>query len=181
MLVQPNTDIFTVNHLINGNQWGWLTEYGRLVNVKYINGEWWRLITVIFLHSGVVHLIVNSIVIGIIGIHMEKRVNKATFIFIFMICSLISSYCIMFFTNGAVGASGAIYGLIGSYIVLMIKRRECVLNDFKIIEVILLIAYLILPNLSGIITIIGHLSGFICGIICSLILDKIKIKYEVLK
>lgn len=180
-MVQPNTDIFTPNHLINGNQWGWITEYGRLVNVKNINGEWWRLITVIFLHSGVVHLITNSIAIYIIGRHMEKRINKISFISIFMICGLISSCFTMFVTNGAVGASGAIYGLIGSYIVLMIKRGEYILRDFKIIEIILLIAYLILPNLSGIVTIIAHLSGFVCGIICSLILDKIKIKNEILK
>ncbi len=168
ILLQHNTIVFSINHLILGNDWGILTEYGRLNGADIFAGQWWRLITSIFLHAGIPHLIVNMIALLIVGFIVEEKIGSKRYVIIFMGSGIISALFTMPHTNGAVGASGAIYGIIGAMMVIFAKERSYIVCKMSLIKWILLISYLILPNLSGIVTIIAHISGLFSGIVITL-------------
>lgn len=171
VLLQGNTTVFSTNHLINGNNWGILTEYGRL-NGKVLEGQWWRVFTSIFLHSGIPHLAVNMIALFIVGFIVEERLGVKRYAVVFMGSGILSALFTMPHTRGAVGASGAIYGLIGVMMVIFIKERSYVVSRMSIIKWILLVMYMILPNLSGIVSIISHVSGLFAGIMIALLMGK---------
>lgn len=168
VLLQYNTVVFSINHLILGNNWGILTEYGRLNGVDIFAGQWWRLITSIFLHAGIPHLTVNMIALLITGFIVEEKIGGKRYIIIFMGSGIISALFTMTHTHGAVGASGAIYGIIGAMIVIFAKERSYIVCKMSLIKWILLILYLILTNLSGMVSIIAHISGLFSGIIITL-------------
>ncbi len=168
ILLQGNTIVFSINHLILGNDWGILTEYGRLNGADIFACQWWRLITSIFLHAGIPHLIVNMIALLIVGFIVEEKIGSKRYVITFMGSGIISALFTMTHTNGAVGASGAIYGIIGAMMVIFAKESSYIVCKMSLIKWILLILYLILPNLSGIVTIIAHISGLFSGIIITL-------------
>jgi rhomboid protease GluP len=168
VLIQHNTVVFSINHLIQGNDWGILTEYGSLNGIDVFTGQWWRLITSIFLHAGIPHLTVNMIVLLIVGVIVEEKIGNKRYIITFMGSGIISALFTMTHTHGAVGASGAIYGIIGAMIVIFLKERSYIVCKMSLVKWILLILYMILPNLSGVVSIIAHISGLFSGIIITL-------------
>ena len=92
-----------------------LYRFGAVSPSAIKSGEVWRLITGTFLHAGIIHLIMNIYSLYIIGSQLENFIGRSKFIFVYIISaisgSLMSAVC-----NPAmsVGASGAIFGLLGS-------------------------------------------------------------------
>lgn len=167
-----NETIFTVSNLIYGDSCGLLTKYGQLVYYKDFSFQIWRLITVLFLHSGVVHLVVNMIPLFIIGTTLELKIGSKKFLSIFFLSGIISSCVTIFLINGAVGASGAIYGLAGFYLYLIFTKQSSLNNIIKKIGFIIIVAYLILPNLSALTSIPTHLAGLCFGVLGAIIYNK---------
>jgi len=168
VLLRHNTIVFSINHLIRGNDWGILTEYGRLNGTDIFAGQWWRISTSIFLHAGILHLTVNMIALLIVGSIVEEKIGSKRYVITFMSSGIISALFTMTHTHGAVGASGAIYGIIGAMMVIFTKEHSYIICKMSFIKWILLILYLILPNLSGIVSIIAHISGLLSGIMITL-------------
>ena len=78
-------------------------------------GEYYRIITCTFIHAGVIHLLCNMYSLYIIGSQLETFIGKKRFIFVYFISAISGSLLSLIFTSGAsVGASGAIFGLLGS-------------------------------------------------------------------
>ncbi|CCV64726.1 hypothetical protein BN85411490 [Alteracholeplasma palmae J233] len=169
----PNTEIFSIDHLIYGNNWGVLTQNGRLINVSEMNNEYYRLLTSIFLHAGIPHLLVNVVALYFIGNELEKRVSMRVYLSIFIFGGLLASSVTMFFTNGSVGASGSIYVLIGFLIFICVKEKNT-LKSFSILFYIILILYLIIPNLSLTTALIAHSVGLVFGVVSAFLLDIVK-------
>lgn len=158
-----STSIFTKEHIIYGNDYGLITKYGMLLNVNEIGYEWWRLFTNIFIHAGIPHLLVNTIALYLVGTQIECNIGTKNLIITFCIIGILSSCVTMFFTNGAVGASGAIYGLCGIYIGQVITKKINLKSVLSVIVLILILLYLVLPNLSANTAITAHIVGFLCG------------------
>ena len=78
----------------------------------------WLLLTSIFLHGSIVHLLYNMFALFLFGSLLEKHVGSARFIFIFLFTGIIASIAAAFFYPASLGASGAIYGIIGALVVL---------------------------------------------------------------
>lgn len=157
---------FSAEYLIYGNSYGLLTEYGRLVNVNDIHYQYWRIVTSIFLHAGIPHLIVNLIALYVSGTLLESVTGSVKLMFIFFISGVASSTINMFFTYGAVGASGAIYGMIG----FLFASGAIKLKDkYSVIKLTVIVLYIILPNLSSSTAIIAHIAGLLAGILLSFI------------
>lgn len=169
ILNQEGTKVLSANHLLKGNQWGYLTQYGRLLNVNAMSPEWWRLFTSMFLHAGIPHLVVNCIGLYCIGSIVERRIGGKKLITIFILSGIGSALITMLVTYGSVGASGAIYGIGGTLLVLMFKDWKNTWSSTPIIKKIIIIAYLIVPNISGINTLISHEVGLIIGILFGLV------------
>ncbi|MBI2133662.1 rhomboid family intramembrane serine protease [Candidatus Woesearchaeota archaeon] len=76
-------------------------------------GKPWTLLTSIFLHSGILHLLYNSFGLALFGSILEGRIGSAKFLWVFMASGLISGIVAAFFYPATIGASGAVFGVIG--------------------------------------------------------------------
>lgn len=92
-----------------------LTDFGAKVNPLIVNGEWWRFFTPIFLHIGMIHLVMNTIALYFLGTAVEKIYGKLRFLFIFILSGFSGSLASFLFSpNLSAGASGAIFGCFGA-------------------------------------------------------------------
>ena len=84
------------------------------------DGEWWRLITSAFLHAGLIHLGMNMLVLWIVGSPVEQAIGRGRFLALYFVSGLAGSAGALLFDPNAitVGASGAIYGILGAALVL---------------------------------------------------------------
>ncbi len=95
--------------------------------VLIAKGEWWRFIMPIFLHFGVIHFVLNSLALKVVGSYLEPLVGAFWFLLIYMVSGItgnvLSSLCNV--SLGA-GASGAIFGLVGLGMLIeqLINKKE---------------------------------------------------------
>ena len=105
--------------------------FGDKQNSRIITGghlvQWWRFITPIFLHGGLLHICVNSFSLYIIGKQLEPFYGSRRYFLIFMaagIAGVLASF--RFSQNPSLGASGALFGLVGAGIVFPIRFRSLI-------------------------------------------------------
>jgi len=142
---------------------------GHNYSVSY--GEYWRLVTPIFLHAGLSHVLFNSFALVLFGPALETMIGKVRFIFIYFLTGIIGNvgtYIIdPMSTIPHLGASGAIYGLFGIYIYMAIFRKDLIdtgsAQIIKIIFIIGLITTFIQPNINIAAHIFGFIGGFALG------------------
>lgn len=96
---------------------------GALWAPSVAEGEWWRAISVGFLHFNLLHLAANSFVLFVLGTQLEKLLKSSRLIIIYTVALLGGSAASTLLTRGvAVGASGAIWGLLGAQVALAYGR-----------------------------------------------------------
>ncbi len=99
----------------------WGTNYGPLT----LNGEWWRLLTSMFLHFGLLHIALNMWALWSLGQLTEKLYGSAYFLVLYFFAGLSGSLASLYWhpnVNSA-GASGAIFGVIGGLLAFMVNPR----------------------------------------------------------
>ncbi|MEK6933754.1 MAG: rhomboid family intramembrane serine protease [Nanoarchaeota archaeon] len=79
--------------------------------------EIWRFLTAIFLHGNFAHLLYNSFALALFGSILEKLIEGKRFLAVFFITGIFANLFAVNFYNSSLGASGAIYGVIGTLIV----------------------------------------------------------------
>jgi rhomboid protease GluP len=89
------------------------------------SGQWWRLFTVMVLHAGILHFAVNSWALWIFGPVLEQLLGRFRFVLLYLVSGLSASALSLSLrhTELAVGASGAIFGLLGALIAFFLRRR----------------------------------------------------------
>lgn len=88
-------------------------------------GQYWRLVTPIFLHAGLLHVGFNLYALYVIGPPVEARFGPRRFFFLYLFSGVAGVLASMAFSSDvSVGASGAIFGLIGAYAVYLYQHRE---------------------------------------------------------
>ena len=117
-----------------------LIALGAKVNGFINNGQPWRLITCAFLHGGLAHIAFNMYALKIIGSEVAYVYGKVKYIFIYLISALGGSIFSYLFNADSisVGASGAIFGLLGAMIVFGIRHKNkigkaYIMNLFKVL------------------------------------------------
>ncbi len=81
----------------------------------------WTLMTSVFLHGSFEHLFYNMFALGIFGIVLENLIGTRRFLIIFMLAGLCGSVASLFFYNSVLGASGAIFGVMGALVAIRPK------------------------------------------------------------
>ena len=128
------------------------------------NGEYYRLITGIFLHGGILHLLFNCYALYIIGSQIESFLGKYKYVVIYLFSGLIGSlFSITFGDVPSVGASGAIFGLMGSLVYFGYHYRVYLGNVVKTQIIPLIVLNLFLGfSMKGIDN-FAHIGGLIGG------------------
>jgi membrane associated rhomboid family serine protease len=110
--------------LRNGDVGAPLARAGALIRPAIFAGEWWRAVAAMFLHAGPFHLFSNMYGLFVLGRFVEDLVGSLRLVVIYFLGGLAGSAASTLFGKGlSVGASGAILGLLGAMIVLVLLRR----------------------------------------------------------
>ncbi|WP_104654577.1 rhomboid family intramembrane serine protease [Ralstonia insidiosa] len=91
------------------------------------HGEWWRLLSAIFLHAGVVHLVINMIGLYSVGVAVERIYGPVAYVLIYLGAGLLGSALSLSFSAQhaiGVGASGAVFGVAGAWLVAVSRYRN---------------------------------------------------------
>lgn len=130
--------------------------------------QFYRLFTFMFLHASLTHLLSNLLSLYIFGTRIERYLGKISFLAIFLIGGLFSGIFSFIFTKTySVGASGAIFGLIGATLYFSIKEKVKLDGlDYYTIGIMCIISILgsfAVPNVDN----AGHIGGFLIGyVVC---------------
>lgn len=141
-----------------------LVKFGALYKPLVLKGEVFRLLTTAFLHIGVIHLLVNSYSLYIIGSQLESFLGKFKYLFVYIISAICGSLMsIVFSSNVSAGASGAIFGLLGSLLYFGYNYRVFLGNVLKSQIIPLIILNLGLGFMISGIDNAAHIGGLIGG------------------
>ncbi len=145
-----------------------LIEWGGNLRSLTTDGQWWRLLTSVFVHGGFMHIGYNLISLFLIGIFLESYVGSKKFMIIYLICGVVASVVsLMWHENTiSVGASGAIFGMFGLVLALMIINF---IDRALLTFVLIFVGINLLIGLSGMIDTAAHLGGLITGFLIGLI------------
>jgi rhomboid protease GluP len=142
---------------------------GAKVNELISSGEYYRLITAMFLHGGMMHLLLNMYALNALGPFVEKVYGSTKYVIIYFVAGIVSSIFSYMFSEGvSIGASGAIFGLFGAVFIFSLKMKDRVgkgmlKNIISVIGINIFIGISI-PNIDN----LAHLGGLIGGILISL-------------
>jgi membrane associated rhomboid family serine protease len=135
------------------------------------HGEWWRLLTAAFLHYGPFHLILNMLALWWFGSLLEQRIGSGRFLVLYIVSGLAGSAGALLLdpTTPTVGASGAIFGILGAGLVMEQFQRDYVFGGSALgIIVLNLVFTFSISNIS----IGGHIGGLIGGAAAALGLSR---------
>jgi rhomboid protease GluP len=110
-----------------------LMAFGVKSNAEIASGQWWRFVTPIFLHIGLLHILFNSYALWIVGPQVEKLYGGARFVILYVLTGVAGVAASYFYhpENQSAGASGAIFGLFGVLLVFGIRHRHDIPPFFK--------------------------------------------------
>lgn len=144
-----------------------LVSWGAIHPQSILEGhEYYRIITAMFLHANILHFLSNMIVLYYLGGHMEKLIGPQKYALLYVASGLASSIVVSLFGSGyTVGASGAIYGVMGGLFMLTILRKYWfhpkAISSIQQLMALNLILTFVIPNIS----VYGHLGGLLMGVI----------------
>ena len=166
-LIGINVLMFILINIIRGNDE--VLKYA----ISKDNFEFYKLFTSMFTHVDETHLIFNMLALYICGSKLESLIGIIKYAIVYMVSGLGTSILIVLLSNNpCVGASGAIFGLFGCYLLIAFKNRNVMKYTYKYdllpTIVINLIVTFTIPNFS----VIAHVGGLIIGMVCSQILCR---------
>ena len=89
-----------------------------ILNQRVFDGEIWRYLTAVFLHGGIVHLFYNLFALLLFGFVLERTIGSNRFLIVFLSSGIFANVIAVNFYDSSLGASGAIYGILGMIAVL---------------------------------------------------------------
>ena len=151
---------------------------------------YFTLITSMFMHGGWAHLLGNMLFLWVFGDNIENRIGHIRYLIFYLVCGIIASLSHVFVSGSSslvpsLGASGAISGVLGGYMLLFPKRRVRVLLGRGISEVPAFVAlgiWIVFQVISGMgmlggdqsgggVAYAAHIGGFIAGLILIKLFD----------
>ncbi|MGH2701068.1 MAG: rhomboid family intramembrane serine protease [Actinomycetota bacterium] len=149
--------------------------FERLAEDKFAiaSGEWWRLITPMFLHANLVHIFFNSYVLYIFGPELEQAYGSRRFALIYVVSGFtgaVGSYA--FSCSPSVGASGAIFGVVGALVAFLYGKRGSALAIGYMQRILMfvglnLVLGFVIPQIDN----FAHIGGLIGGALLGYALD----------
>jgi membrane associated rhomboid family serine protease len=155
-------------------------------------GDFLTLFTAMFMHGGWVHLGGNMLYLWIFGDNVEDRLGHVLFFVFYLLCGIAATFAQLAFSTGSnvpnLGASGAIAGVLGAYLLMFPKGRVSVLMGRGVIPMPALVViglWFVLQFFSGIgsianttdtggVAYMAHIGGFIAGLVFTFLLGGMR-------
>lgn len=170
ILIGINTFIFILSMFIN------ILPLFAVNRYFIVHGEYYRLITGIFIHNGIFHLIFNMYSLYVIGTQLESFLGRIKYLIIYLLSGLAGSVLSIYFSNSfSVGASGAIFGLLGSLLYFGYHYRVYLDSVIKSQIIPLIVFNLMLGFMLRGIDNWAHIGGLIGGVFSTM---AVGIKYK---
>ena len=153
-----------------------LLEWGGNRRLETTNGEWWRLLTSMFLHGGIMHLILNISGLVIAAIFVEPILGRKKYFILYILSGLCGSLTsIWWYSNTiSVGASGAIFGLYGAILGLLLTNAFPEGGKKGVLIMIgIYVGINLLWGLTGGIDNAAHIGGLLSGALIGIVLYKL--------
>lgn len=171
--------IFTSVPYLDDLEW---FEYLAGNNEMILAGEYWRLITPIFVHLGFSHILFNSFSLIIFAPALERTLGSFIFIIVYLAAGIAANIATLliqpaYFTH--VGASGAIFGLFGIYLAFVFFKKGLIHSNDQQIIIPIAVVSVIMTFLQPNINITGHIFGLISGILIGKILVDTKFRKRI--
>jgi membrane associated rhomboid family serine protease len=152
-----------------------LVGWGGSVGPRTTNGEWWRLVTAMFVHAGPLHLIANIVGLVQIGFIVERLFGRFAFATVYLASGLISGLVSLFLhpVNVSGGASGSIFGIYGLFLAVVIAgnvfHSALTIPPMAVLKVLpsagVFILYSVTAGFDGAAEIAGLGVGFVYGLV----------------
>ena len=126
------------------------------------NGAWWQLFTSIFAHQQIWHIGANMLSLWMIGPLVEGALGRVRYLVAYLIAGLAGSFLVLALAphgQASLGASGAIFGLLGILVVLFLRRGLPMQQLGSVVLLNFVITFTV-PNISW----EAHLGGFLAGL-----------------
>ena len=131
VLVGVNVVVFLILSIMGSTEDGmFMYQHGAMYpEAIYAPGEWYRMLTSTFLHFGLSHLVNNMVMMILLGSFAERALGRWKYLLFYLACGVISSLVssvFMIYTNDPAisgGASGAIFGIIGALLYIILRHR----------------------------------------------------------
>jgi rhomboid protease GluP len=155
-----------------------LAKWGGNAGLYTPGGEWWRLVSCLFLHGSVLHLVLNCYVLWVAGNVVERLVGSASFAALYLASGVIASLTSLAWNpfTVSVGASGAIFGVWGALIGYALRQRDPVtlrgLLRLRNVALLFLGLNLIIGMLQEQVDMAAHVGGLVAGIGAGLLLSQ---------
>jgi rhomboid protease GluP len=171
-LVLVNAGVLLVDTFSGGA----LTRLGASFPPAIAAGEYWRLLTPVFLHAGLLHLALNSYALLVFGPGLEGILGPRWFAALYFLSGLTASatsYALSFRLAYSVGASGAVFGLLGAWVALHWRRRHLSrqaregLSGLLVLVAVNVAFGFAVPAIDN----LAHLGGLAGGLVAGLALD----------
>ncbi len=151
-----------------------LLNWGGNLRPTTMNGEWWRLLTSTFLHGGFMHLFANMYGLIFVGIFLEPLLGRRKYLLVYLTTGILASCASIWWYEETVsiGASGAIFGLYGLFIALLLTKVFP--PDFGktfLTSTLIFIGYNLLMGIKGGIDNAAHIGGLLSGFLIGLALS----------
>ncbi|MGI4833926.1 MAG: rhomboid family intramembrane serine protease [Janthinobacterium lividum] len=148
-----------------------LVRWGSNVSSLTLHGQPWRLVTSLFVHSGLAHLLLNMASLWLLGLLLEARTGGGRLLATYLASGVGGCLATLWYHAGGInstGASGAIFGLYGLMLALLLSK-QIVLDKYDRRAMLGLVGYLILSNLlsglTGNIDNSAHVGGLAVGLL----------------
>ena len=152
--------IYGIEALTGANQA--INRFGMVGAAIALNGEWYRLLTSAFLHVSIFHILMNMYVLLIVAPIVERFLGHARFLLLYLISGLggaVASYAFSAPVVASVGASGAIFGMMGALFVVARRLHADVTQALGLIGLNLVLGFLI-PGIDW----RAHVGGLVVGL-----------------
>jgi rhomboid protease GluP len=145
-----------------------LLRWGANFRPSTLEGEWWRLLTNVFLHFGILHLLFNMYALMYIGVLLEPYLGKTKFTIAYLFTGIIASLTSIYwhpFTVSA-GASGAIFGMYGVFLAML--TTNFISKEMRkplLISIGVFVVFNLMNGVKGGIDNAAHIGGLISGVV----------------
>ena len=175
ILIGINLIMFIISAIMSGSiidiKTGVLVELGAKINPLIANGQYFRLLTAMFLHGGLMHILFNMYALYALGNFVEEAFGKVGYLIIYFVSGILSTFASYFFSAAiSVGASGAIFGLLGACLTFAIFKKNKIGKQFLFDILSVIVLNIVIGISSPDIDNFAHIGGLISGSLISLII-----------